>query len=142
MLPRGANVAASAATGRVLAAAATVAALALVALLLPGCGGGKERPKKPAYEIAFGGNLPREVTKGSPVRSAGINIGEVTSVRRTAETVVVKIELEGKFATLIRGGSYAVARPRIFLEGAYFLDVSPGNPRAAPLPSGSTIPGR
>ena len=110
-------------------------------MLLPGCGADKPRPKKPAYEIAFGGNLPQAVRKGSPVRVSGIEVGKVTSVRRTAETVRVKIELEPKFATLLHGGAYARARPRIFAEGEYFLDVFPGNPEAAPLEPGGSIPG-
>jgi ABC-type transporter Mla subunit MlaD len=82
------------------------------------------------------------VKKGTPVRIAGVNVGEVTSVRRTAETVVVKFEGGPELAKLLHSGAYARARPRIFLEGEYFLDVSPGSPQAAPLPRGSTIPGR
>jgi hypothetical protein len=65
-------------------------------------------------------------------------------VRRSAETAEVEFEVKPKLAKLmpIHDGAFARARPRIFAEGEYFLDVDPGDPGAALLPRGSTIPGR
>src|SRR5207247_10900942 len=40
----------------------------------------------------------------------------------------------------VRADAQVVIRPRLFLEGNFFLDLSPGSPSARELPSGGIIP--
>ena len=92
--------------------------------------------------MRFGADLPQAVGKGTEVRITGIAVGKVTGVRRTAESATLEIHVEPRFASTLRANSHARARPRIFLEGAYFLDLFPGTLAAPALEDGATIPGR
>ncbi|MGH2982556.1 MAG: MlaD family protein, partial [Solirubrobacterales bacterium] len=75
----------------------------------------------------------------SPVRIAGVNVGEVTEVERVGNNSRVSFTVtdEGR---PIHSDAFVKIRPRIFLEGNFFLDLSPGSPSAAELPDGGTIP--
>jgi phospholipid/cholesterol/gamma-HCH transport system substrate-binding protein len=78
----------------------------------------------------------------SPVRIAGVNVGQVTSVAHVhpgeqAAVVTMRIDKQGlpihKDATL-------TIRPRIFLEGNFFVDLHPGSPSAPDLGDGDRVP--
>jgi phospholipid/cholesterol/gamma-HCH transport system substrate-binding protein len=78
----------------------------------------------------------------SPVRIAGVNVGAVTSVNRisgspTAAVVAMTIEPDG---LPIHADATVNIRPRLFLEGNYYLDLQPGTPEAPMLASGATLP--
>jgi ABC-type transporter Mla subunit MlaD len=75
----------------------------------------------------------------SPVRIAGVNVGKVTSIRRDAGTGVVSMEIESR-GLPIHSDATAKIRPRIFLEGNWFVDLQPGSPSAPTLSSGATLP--
>jgi phospholipid/cholesterol/gamma-HCH transport system substrate-binding protein len=75
----------------------------------------------------------------SPVRIAGVTIGKVTSIKREGDTGVVSMELESR-ALPIHDDATAKIRPRIFLEGNWFVDLQPGSPSAPTLSSGATLP--
>jgi phospholipid/cholesterol/gamma-HCH transport system substrate-binding protein len=51
----------------------------------------------------------------------------------------VTMEIEGKGLPIHSDATLKV-RPKIFLEGNWFLDLQPGSPSAPALPSGSTLP--
>jgi ABC-type transporter Mla subunit MlaD len=96
---------------------------------------------------------------GSPVRIAGVNVGQVTGVGAvpgckvggslqktaarngsqgcTAADVTMTISNQG--LPIHRDATFAI-RPRIFLEGNFFVDVSPGTPEAPDAPSSYTFP--
>jgi phospholipid/cholesterol/gamma-HCH transport system substrate-binding protein len=77
----------------------------------------------------------------SPVRIAGVDVGVVSEVRRHADTDMAEVELEIKEAGLpIRKDATMKIRPRIFLEGNFFVDLSPGTPEAPEVEDGDTIP--
>lgn len=83
-----------------------------------------------------------EVHIGSPVRIAGVDVGSVTSVRRvsgssTASVLAMTIDQGG---LPIHADATIDVRPRLFLEGNYYVDLSPGTPAAAILHSGATLP--
>src|SRR5207302_261734 len=75
----------------------------------------------------------------SPVRIAGVNVGKVTSIKREGDVGVVSMEIESR-GLPIHSDATAKVRPRIFLEGNWFVDLQPGSPSAPTLSSGATLP--
>ncbi len=87
----------------------------------------------------------------SPVRIAGVNVGQVTSIspvsscryttqvqgRCAAARVTMTIDNQG--LPIHQDARFAI-RPRIFLEGNFFIDLSPGSPSAPKAPDGFTFP--
>ena len=83
-----------------------------------------------------------EVQPGSPVRIAGVYVGKVTEVRhargaRGAADVIM--ELDDRALPIKRDAELKI-RPRLFLEGNFFVDLQPGTPASPNLPSGGRIP--
>jgi phospholipid/cholesterol/gamma-HCH transport system substrate-binding protein len=67
----------------------------------------------------------------SPVRIAGVNVGKVTKIERYDDTDMALVTMEVKDAGLpIHKDASLKIRPRIFLEGNYFVDLKPGSPTA------------
>jgi virulence factor Mce-like protein len=104
--------------------------------------------------VAFGGALPWEssyelravVSSGNelhsrtPVRIAGIDVGRVSEVKRgPGSATTVTMELEDKGLPIHADATLKV-RPRIFLEGNFFVDLHPGTPSARVVDSGYKIP--
>jgi virulence factor Mce-like protein len=83
------------------------------------------------------------VRPNSPVRIAGVNIGKVTSVKAykggDGNLALVTMEIN-KAGLPIHKDATLKVRPRIFLEGNEFVDLSPGTPEAPTLSDGDTIP--
>ncbi len=79
------------------------------------------------------------ISTNSPVRIAGVDVGRVIAVGRKgdATTVSFTVEDEGR---PIHEDAFAQIRPRIFLEGNFFIDLGPGSPSAPELESDGTIP--
>jgi phospholipid/cholesterol/gamma-HCH transport system substrate-binding protein len=75
----------------------------------------------------------------APVRIAGVNVGEVTNVeaKGDAAEVTFTVSEEGQ---PIHADAEVEIRPRLFLEGNFFLDLQPGSPSAPELESGGDIP--
>jgi ABC-type transporter Mla subunit MlaD len=78
----------------------------------------------------------------SPVRIAGVQVGEVTKVESagdgsTASTVTMELD---DSALPIHDDAKLKIRPRIFLEGNFFIDLEPGTPGASEVASGHDIP--
>jgi virulence factor Mce-like protein len=107
-----------------------------------------------ATYVAFGGRLPwqqdyevravvrsaNELQNRSPVRIAGVNVGKVKRVERgPGSTAIVTMAIDRSALPLHTDATLKI-RPRLFLEGNFFVDLSPGTPSAAKLPEGGTIP--
>ncbi|HKH79596.1 MAG TPA: MlaD family protein [Solirubrobacteraceae bacterium] len=75
----------------------------------------------------------------SPVRIAGVNVGVVTSIQREGSAGLVNMEIEPKGLPLHTDATLKI-RPRLFLEGNWFVDLQPGSPTAQTISSGHTIP--
>jgi phospholipid/cholesterol/gamma-HCH transport system substrate-binding protein len=75
----------------------------------------------------------------SPVRIAGVPVGVVTSIHREGNAGVVSMEIEPKGLPIHTDATLKI-RPRIFLEGNWFVDMQPGSPTAKTVSSGYTIP--
>jgi len=120
-----------------------VGALVLVVLVAATyLGFTKSIPFRHHFEIHAVFRTANNVKPNSPVRIAGVNVGKVTSVQHIASDhnaaeVTMRIDKQGlpihKDATL-------QVRPRIFLEGNFFVDLHPGSPSAPTLGDGDTIP--
>ena len=75
----------------------------------------------------------------NPVRIAGVNVGKVTNIRLEGETAEVTFNVEDEGQPIHSDATIEI-RPRLFLEGNFFLDLSPGSPGAPILESGEDIP--
>jgi phospholipid/cholesterol/gamma-HCH transport system substrate-binding protein len=75
----------------------------------------------------------------APVRIAGVNVGEVTSVEPSGASAKVTFSVDEEGRPL-HTDAEVVIRPRLFLEGNFFLEVSPGSPSAPELEEGGDIP--
>lgn len=81
------------------------------------------------------------IAKGSPVRVAGIAVGRVVGVdaRGDGTTSVVRMDLEDDVPVIRRDATLKI-RPRIFLEGNFFVDLQPGRPSSPALGENGTLP--
>jgi len=74
------------------------------------------------------------------VRIAGVNIGRVTGVRREPGGTAVVAMAISDAGRPIHADATMKVRPRIFLEGNFFVDVRPGTGAAPELHDGGTVP--
>lgn len=88
---------------------------------------------------------PTQLHIPSEVRISGVKAGEVVSVRRvdpadsSSRAALVTMNLDTE-ALPVHANSTVRIVPRIFLEGNYYVDLSPGTPGAPVLGSGATLP--
>jgi phospholipid/cholesterol/gamma-HCH transport system substrate-binding protein len=77
----------------------------------------------------------------SPVRIAGVNVGKVKKVERQPGTTaaIVTIEVDKKGLPIHKDATLKI-RPRIFLEGNFFVDLKPGTPGSPTISDNDTIP--
>ncbi|HEV2059079.1 MAG TPA: MlaD family protein [Solirubrobacteraceae bacterium] len=93
------------------------------------------------YEIKAAFRETSGINPGSPVRIAGVEVGEVTNVEQTrpgASSATLTLAI-GDNGRPIYDDATAKIRPRIFLEGNFFVDLAPGTARAGVLEEGETI---
>jgi phospholipid/cholesterol/gamma-HCH transport system substrate-binding protein len=81
------------------------------------------------------------IRANSPVRIAGVNVGKVKGVERQAgsNAAIVKMEIQDKGLPIHKDATLKI-RPRIFLEGNFFVDLKPGTPSTPTLGDNDTIP--
>jgi virulence factor Mce-like protein len=102
----------------------------------------KANPFSNPYEFDAVFQTANNLKPKSPVRIAGVEVGKVKKVEAIDEATGgarVTMELEDK-ALPIHEDARLKIRPRIFLEGNFFVDVQPGSPSAPELEDGGTIP--
>jgi phospholipid/cholesterol/gamma-HCH transport system substrate-binding protein len=82
---------------------------------------------------------------GSPVRIAGVDVGTVKKISAYKDangtdtgTAVVTMSLNKNGLPIHKDATLKI-RPKLFLEGNFFVQLSPGSPSADNLDSGSTI---
>ena len=81
-----------------------------------------------------------QLRAGSPVRIAGIDVGQVSAVAAGPGTTA-DVQLQIASSGLpIHADATATIRARLFLEGGFYVDLGPGSPSAPVLDSGGTIP--
>jgi ABC-type transporter Mla subunit MlaD len=79
------------------------------------------------------------ISVNSPIRIAGVDVGKVIGVGRDGDNTEIEFTV-GAAGRPIHDDAFAQIRPRIFLEGNFFVDLDPGSPSAAEMDSGATIP--
>jgi virulence factor Mce-like protein len=78
---------------------------------------------------------------GSPVRIGGVSVGRVTALGRYRNTDYAQVTMQvDDGGRPIHSDATIHIRPRLFLEGNFYVDLSPGTPSAPALPDGGTIP--
>jgi virulence factor Mce-like protein len=88
----------------------------------------KSIPFLPHYEVKAAFKSANNIRKASPVRIAGVEVGKVTKVERAHKgdngtVVTMRINDNGR---PLHSDAHFKIRPRIFLEGNFFVDVTPG----------------
>ena len=91
------------------------------------------------YEIKATFANSANIATNSPVRVAGVNVGKVISTSRDGDNTTVTFTVDGS-GRPIHEDAFAAIRPRIFLEGNFFVELDPGSPSAPEMDSGGTIP--
>jgi virulence factor Mce-like protein len=100
----------------------------------------KDIPFTHGYQLHAVFESSSHLRPGSPVRIAGVNVGKVASVDRYRNTNLseVTMEIDGAGLPIHRDATLKI-RPRIFLEGNFFVDLKPGSPSAPEVPDGGMI---
>jgi ABC-type transporter Mla subunit MlaD len=122
--------------------AVTVGAIVLgVLAVLTFFGFAKHVPFTHGYRVKAVFASATSIRKNSPVRIAGVNVGKVKGIDRQDGTnaSVVTMEIDGKGLPIHKDAQVKI-RPRIFLEGNFYVEMEPGTPSAPTLSSGDTIP--
>jgi phospholipid/cholesterol/gamma-HCH transport system substrate-binding protein len=98
-------------------------------------------PFKSAFELKATFHSVNNLQPKSPVRIAGVNVGAVTDVKPlgSGKGATVTMEIQDTGLPIHKDAQMKI-RPRIFLEGNFFVDVLPGSPSVANVKSGETIP--
>jgi virulence factor Mce-like protein len=114
---------------------------AVVLGLLVFFGFSKANPFADPYELKAAFRDVRSLKPRSPVRIAGVDVGRVTKVDSLAEDGAAEVTMElSEDALPLHADATLRVRPRILLEGNFFVDLRPGSPSAAELDDGATVP--
>jgi phospholipid/cholesterol/gamma-HCH transport system substrate-binding protein len=91
------------------------------------------------YEVKAAFSNSANIATNSPVRIAGVDVGKVISTSRDGDNTEVTFTVKDS-GRPIHEDAFASIRPRIFLEGNFFIELDPGSPSAPEMESGETIP--
>ena len=89
----------------------------------------KAIPFREHYEVKAAFKSANNLRPNSPVRIAGVEVGKVTKVgrsRKGGNGAVVTMRIKDQGRPLHEDATFKI-RPRIFLEGNFFVDVTPGS---------------
>jgi phospholipid/cholesterol/gamma-HCH transport system substrate-binding protein len=101
----------------------------------------KANPFSQPFEVNAVFESAVSIRTDAPVRVAGVDVGRVAQVRRFEETDLAELVLEmDKEGLPIHKDATMKIRPRIFLEGNFFVDLQPGTPSSPVIDDGDTIP--
>jgi virulence factor Mce-like protein len=111
-----------------------------VIVVLVYLGFSKDIPFTQPYQVNAVFQSANSIRAGSPVRIAGVEVGKVKAIKPQEDgdgaVVVMQIKHEG---LPLHTDATAKIRPRIFLEGNFFVDLQPGSPQAPILDDGGTL---
>ena len=119
----------------------TVGLIALVVVLVGVfLGFTKDIPFTRSFEVQAVFESANSLRPASPVRIAGVKVGKVKEVEAREGTNQAVVTMQINDAGLpIHEDATAKIRPRIFLEGNFFVDLRPGTPSSPTLEDGDTI---
>jgi ABC-type transporter Mla subunit MlaD len=93
----------------------------------------------PGYEVQATFRNAVNIAIKSPVRIAGVNVGKVTEMEQKGNNTVVTFTVDDE-GRPVREDASAQIRPRLFLEGNWFIDLDPGTPQSKEMPDNGMIP--
>jgi len=102
----------------------------------------KALPFRDHFEVRAVFASANNIKPNSAVRIAGVNVGKVVAVEHGTDgrnDAVVTMRMERKGLSLHDDATFKI-RPRIFLEGNFFVDVTPGSPSAPLTGDGDVFP--
>lgn len=92
------------------------------------------------YQVKAVVSSSSQLINGAPVRVAGVNIGKVAGISAgPGVTTLLTLDIRDE-ARPVHSDATIRIRPRLFLEGGFYVDLRPGTPSAPELSSGGTIP--
>jgi phospholipid/cholesterol/gamma-HCH transport system substrate-binding protein len=121
-----------------------VGAIGLVLLvILVYLGFSKDIPfVNPPYELKAVFADAQNMSTRSPVRIAGVEVGQVTKIEKysgDSDLSVVTMEIDDDGLPIHEDAELKI-RPRIFLEGNFFVELDPGTGSEPDFDSGDTVP--
>lgn len=99
----------------------------------------KNNPFSAPYKLTAVFETANNLKPNSPVRIAGVEVGKVKKVEaltgRDNGAARVEMEILEKGLPIHEDAELKV-RPRVFLEGNFFIEIQPGSPSAPKVPDG------
>ena len=113
----------------------------VVGAILIALGFSKHIPFTHGFRVKAEFASANSIRPNSPVRIAGVGVGKVESVQRDPGTnaALVTMEIDKQGLPIHKDATMKI-RPRIFLEGNFFVDLQPGTPSSPTISDGDTIP--
>jgi virulence factor Mce-like protein len=117
------------------------ALLIAIAVVVTYFGFAKDVPFTHGFRLQGVFETANNVRPGSPVRVAGVDVGKVKKVERAGagHAAIVTMEIADEGLPIHRDATLKI-RPRIFLEGNFFVDLKPGSPGQPELDDGDRVP--
>jgi virulence factor Mce-like protein len=102
----------------------------------------KSNPFANPYELKALVRDAQNLKRGAPVREAGVEVGEVTKVEAAdGESPAARVTMQLRDDALpVHRDARLQIRPRILLEGNFFVDLQPGSSSTGDLEDGGTVP--
>lgn len=120
----------------------TVGLIALVVILIA-CWFAfrKDNPLTTPFKLQAVFQTSNGVRANMPVRIAGVDVGKVTEVaaQNGTQATVITMEIDDRGLPIHKDAELKI-RPRIFLEGNYFIELKPGTPSQPALETSDTVP--
>ena len=100
----------------------------------------KDIPFTSGYRVTGTFSSSTQLRVGDPVRVAGVEVGKVKKISPgPGQTQAVELELARDDIPVHTDATLRI-RPRLLLEGSYFVDMSPGSTSAPVLASSGVLP--
>jgi phospholipid/cholesterol/gamma-HCH transport system substrate-binding protein len=103
----------------------------------------KHIPFTKGYQVKAVFKTSNNLRPNSPVRIAGVNVGKVKKIEGykggDGNMALVTMEIKDDGLPIHKDATLKI-RPRIFLEGNFFVDLQPGTPSAPKIDDGDTLP--
>lgn len=101
----------------------------------------KDNPLSTPFKLQAVFQTSNGVRQNMPVRIAGVDVGKVKSVeaQEGTQASVIVMEVDPRGLPIHKDAELKI-RPRIFLEGNYFIELKPGTPSQPTLETGDTVP--
>jgi phospholipid/cholesterol/gamma-HCH transport system substrate-binding protein len=101
----------------------------------------KQLPWKQPFRFKADFESAAHVRLDSPVRIAGVEVGKVVKVDHVGDSNLSEVTMEIQHNGLpIHDDATLKIRPRLFLEGNFFIDMTSGTPGRPAIHDGDTIP--